>query len=91
MKVAMQTYTDGRGQRIAKQIRSDVKIRFGVFVGVHFISELKNLYDWADTPRGLDIRDWLKDNISGRYAVQPSHVYFENHDDALLCYLRFKD
>lgn len=46
---------------------------------------------WSYTPQGLAMQEWINGNISGKYSIQMYDVYFEDYDDALLCYLRFKD
>lgn len=42
-----------------------------------------------DTPEGLALKNWLRENIEGKYTVHDSYVVFHDSDDALLCYLRF--
>lgn len=45
---------------------------------------------WVESEGGIEVKNWLKENTLGRYSIQSRHVLFEEPDDALLCYLRYK-
>lgn len=42
------------------------------------------------TSEVIALQQWLSENVSGGYSIGPAYVSFEEYDDALLCYLRFK-
>lgn len=69
-----------------KAVVPDMEAHHAVF----FINSFRNFYMLVDNPRGDAVREWLKGNIPGKYSVRSSYVFFEDYDDALLCYLRYK-
>lgn len=46
--------------------------------------------DFGYTPQGLVMQEWLEENAPGKYSIQSNYIFFEDRDDALLCYLRYK-
>lgn len=87
-------------KRIAGEISSvstratHMQIRHGVYFKnrqyPHLFMEFSSKLGWRDTAEGCVIREWLDGNISGKFSVQTSYVFFEDYDDALLCYLRYR-
>lgn len=55
----------------------------GLTVTLFFNQNLRCYY-------GRALRKWLNDNISGGYTIGSRHILFDDRDDALVCYLRFK-
>lgn len=103
LAASMKTYNDREGIEIAKSVErriwsnlepeSSCTAHMRVRHGVYFRHHSPHLFvnnELIDTIKGFAIRTWLKGNSSGKYALQSSHVLFEDRDDALLCYLRFK-
>lgn len=98
--IAMKSFTIEEGvaisDNIERRIRANIagmrtahmQIRHGVYFKnlpkPHLFME-----PWGDTAEGRAMRKWIGENISGKYSIQSSYVLFENHDDALLCYLRY--
>lgn len=78
--VAMRKFDWGIANDVDELSKYAYNANLRIQAGVYFNDPLKN------TPVG----QWLRENISGRYAIRENHIYFEDCDDALLCYLRYK-
>ncbi len=75
----------------------NIKQQFSFFVegkawfaryGVYFY-ERDNNNLFRDPPEGEEIRSWIRENVTGRTMVGSSYIFFEYHEDALLCHLKF--
>ncbi len=79
----------GRKTKVVRSANTKMAIRFGVY-----FDESNPMYGNTvlrkDREEGKAIRRWLRDNISGKWSVQTSYVFFEDEADAMLCYLAFK-
>lgn len=73
-----------------------MRIRHGVlFENINLFTRIRNatkfnVAEWGLTLEGVTVQEWLLDNAHGKYAIHMYGVFFEDHDDALLCYLRAK-
>lgn len=89
----METFSEKMIQYIAMcmdERETPMRIRHGVFFNIsHMFTRYAN-GKWVISKEGTPIKNWLDENALGEYSIRTSHILFEDYDDALLCYLRYK-
>lgn len=79
-----------KGARVSRPNGSVMmRVRYGVYFDETVDGSCGNTLLKHDPYRST-IRQWLVANVSGKYATQTSYVFFEEEEDAMLCYLSFK-
>lgn len=68
----------------------NLRLRFEVCFDIRFSFAKCTNRGWVETESGVEVGNWLKENTLGDYSIQANNVLFEERDDALLCYLRYK-